>query len=73
MQCARWAVCLFVLIVQSGCSGAGHKEVFAIERTGTYHRSECPPVHMARTLLMSLQEARALHLKPCPVCKPDRP
>jgi hypothetical protein len=71
MHCARWAVCLFVFIVLSGCSGTGDKGVLAIERTGTYHRSECPPVHMARTLLMTLDEAKALHLKRCPVCKPD--
>jgi hypothetical protein len=71
MHCVRCAVCLFVFILLSGCSGTGYKEVLAIERTGTYHRSECPPVHMARTLLMSPDEAKALHLKPCPVCKPD--
>jgi hypothetical protein len=71
MHCSRWAVCLFVFIMLSGCSGTVHKEVFAIERTATYHRSKCPPVHMARTLLMTLDEAKALHLKPCPVCKPD--
>jgi len=67
----RWAVCLLILLALSGCSGAGQRSVFAIERTGVYHRGGCPPVHMARTIRVTKEEAKARHLKPCPVCRPD--
>jgi len=53
------------------CSGGNEKEVVAIEKTGTYHRPGCPLVNMAKTTLMTVAEARADHLKPCPECKPD--
>lgn len=55
----------------SGCSGGGDREVLAIEETKTYHRNTCPPVHMARTIPMTVSQADSLHYTPCPVCKPN--
>ena len=55
----------------SGCSAGSHGEVLAIEKTGTYHRPGCPLVNMAKTTPMSVAEAKAEKLKPCPGCKPD--
>ncbi len=60
------------LAAVSGCSHSGEREVLAIERTKTYHRSTCPPVHMAKTVLMTVSQADTLHLVPCPVCAPNR-
>ena len=62
---------LSLLLLFSACSRGNGKEVVAIEKTGTYHRAFCPPVNMAKTKLMTVAEAKAEHLKPCPVCKPD--
>ncbi|HUI65026.1 MAG TPA: hypothetical protein VL126_09305 [Bacteroidota bacterium] len=70
MRIAR-SLALLGLASLLGCSNVNSKEVFAIEKTGVYHRAECPPVHMAKAVPMSLEQARAEHLKPCPVCKPD--
>jgi len=64
-------VFLVMPIIFVGCSGEHAKMVVAIEKTGTYHRPECPLVKMAKTQLMTVAEARAEHLKPCPACKPD--
>jgi len=41
------------------------------EKTRTYHREECPPVHMAKGEEMTPAEARARNFRPCPTCKPD--
>jgi len=71
MRLLSRVACLFTIVVINGCSGTSRHEVFGIERTGTYHRGGCPPVHMAKTVMMTREEARARHLKPCPVCKPD--
>ena len=68
---AWWAICLLILVSLTGCSRSGRIEVFAIERTGTFHRGGCPPVSMARTLLCTREEAVGRHLKPCPACRPD--
>lgn len=54
------------------CGGVEGTEVIAIEKTKTYHRDGCPPVHMAKTLTMSLKEAKEEKLTPCPLCQPDR-
>jgi len=62
---------LLGLAILLGCSTVNSKEVFAIEKTGVYHRAECPPVHMAKAVAMSIEQAKTEHLKPCPVCKPD--
>jgi methylphosphotriester-DNA--protein-cysteine methyltransferase len=64
-------VVLFLPVVFVSCSGANSKEVVAVEKTGTYHRPECPLVKMARIKIMTVAEARAEHLKPCTACKPD--
>ncbi len=64
-------IVFFLFTALSGCASGGGKEVLAVEKTGTYHRPECPLVHMAKTKPMSVDRARAEHLKPCPGCKPD--
>jgi methylphosphotriester-DNA--protein-cysteine methyltransferase len=70
MPLARWFILLAIASL-SGCSSVNSNEVFAIKKTGVYHRSECPPVHMAKAVPMSVEQAKSEHLKPCPVCKPD--
>ena len=60
-----------MLLICAGCSGSPEREVVVIRKTGTYHRADCPPVHMAKTMVMAVSEARAAHFKPCTVCKPD--
>lgn len=70
MRLATWFI-LLALGSLLGCSSVKTNEVFAIKRTGVYHRIECPPVHMAKAVPMSVEEAKSEHLKPCPVCRPD--
>ncbi|HTP80252.1 MAG TPA: hypothetical protein VMM57_07605 [Bacteroidota bacterium] len=53
------------------CTVSPKKSVVAIDKTKTYHRENCPPVHMAKTTVMTAGEARRLNYKPCPICKPD--
>ncbi len=69
----RLLFCCSILVVLPGCSGEKKETVVVtvIEKTKTYHRKECAPVHMARTIDMSLSEAKTKKLKACPVCKPD--
>ena len=57
-------------VMMCGCQSSGPAEVLAIEKTRMYHRKTCPPVHMARTVSMTISQARALHYSPCPICKP---
>lgn len=72
MRCRILAVALsLVTATLSGCSGGGDREVLAIEETKTYHRDTCPPVHMAKTIPMTVRQADALQYTPCPVCKPN--
>lgn len=54
----------------SGNAGSG-REVVTIEKTKSYHTGACLRVCMARTRTMTIGEAKALGLKPCPGCKPD--
>ena len=56
----------------AGCSAQTGRYVVVIEKTQTYHRPDCRLVQMAKTTRMTLREAKAEHLKPCPLCKPDR-
>ena len=60
-----------MLIVFYGCGGAHVREVAVIEKTRTYHRDDCAPVHMARVEEMTVAEAKAKNFRPCPICKPD--
>ena len=53
------------------CSGGKKDNVVVIEKTRTYHREACPPVHMAKTQEMTLNQAKGQNLRPCTVCKPD--
>ncbi|MEW6511023.1 MAG: hypothetical protein AB1428_08710 [Bacteroidota bacterium] len=55
----------------SGCSRSSPRAVVAIERTHSYHRPTCPPVNMARTVMVTLEDAKAKKLTPCPLCHPD--
>ena len=55
-----------------GCAPRGVKYVYAIEKTRTFHRADCAPVHMANAIKMTLNEAVSEHLRPCPICRPDR-
>lgn len=66
-----WLILLGSITLLSGCTGRKEKEVIAIEKTKTYHREGCPPVNMAKTKFVTIAEAKAEHLKPCPTCKPD--
>jgi hypothetical protein len=59
-----------IVAVLLGCMAANHS-VTVIEKTRTYHRSDCARVKMAKTVLMPLDEAHELHLVPCPYCHPD--
>ena len=55
-----------------GCSAnLKPHEVLVIKKTNTYHREGCPPTNMAKTTIMTVEEAKAEKYKPCPVCKPD--
>lgn len=60
-----------LLAASSGCSRANTDEVFAVERTKTYHRAGCPPLRMARATLIAAHEARGRAFRPCLLCKPD--
>lgn len=60
-----------MLIVLHGCGRAHVREVAVIEKTRTYHREDCAPVHMAKAEEMTVAEAKAKNFKPCPICKPD--
>jgi methylphosphotriester-DNA--protein-cysteine methyltransferase len=62
---------LLLPVVFTSCSGANSKEFVAVEKTGTYHRPDCPLLKMAKTEMVTVAEAKAEHLKPCPACKPD--
>ncbi len=64
-------VVLFVLSALSGCSTAHDREVIAVGKTGSYHRPGCFLIQMAKGTPMTVAEARAEKLKPCPGCKPD--
>lgn len=64
-------VCVLLGVLFSACTSKSSKEVYAIEKTGTYHREVCPPVNMANAKEMTVAEAKAEHLQPCRVCKPD--
>lgn len=64
---------LFLVVTTiGGCTPGGVKYVYAIEKTRTYHRADCAPVHMANAIKMTLSEAASEHLRPCPVCRPDK-
>lgn len=54
-----------------GCGTTHGREVVAIPKTKTYHRAVCPPVHMARTLVVTVEEAHSMKLRPCLLCQPD--
>jgi methylphosphotriester-DNA--protein-cysteine methyltransferase len=60
-----------LMAASSGCSRTNTDEVFAVERTKTYHRAGCPPLRMARTTVMATREVRSRSFKPCQLCKPD--
>jgi hypothetical protein len=59
-----------LLLLLTGCAGPGTREVVAIPKTHSYHTSRCPKVVMARTVAMTIEEARSLHLSACPGCRP---
>ena len=61
---------LMVLTMMTGCRDHS-RDVVAIPKTHSYHTDKCPRVKMANTETMPIDEARALHLKACPGCKPD--
>jgi hypothetical protein len=54
-----------------GCSGPHGRDVIVIQKTRTYHRAVCPPVNMARTTVVTVEEAQAMELRSCPLCQPD--
>jgi len=54
-----------------GCTGENTKKVVVIENTNIYHRPDCRLVRMAKTETMTLAQAKADHLRPCPLCEPD--
>ena len=66
----KFLVLTFVVLGVSagGCSGNNRNDVIVIKKTGTYHRSQCPPVRMARTTVMTVAEAQQKKIKPCPAC-----
>jgi methylphosphotriester-DNA--protein-cysteine methyltransferase len=67
----RWALTaiLWFAFLQSDCAHRQTGEVFAIRRTMTYHRAECPPVHMAKVTVMTVEQAQLQHFRPCPNCQ----
>lgn len=68
----RWIAVAGFMAAWTGCStNIGNNKVVAIEKTETYHLEGCPPTHMAKTTIMTVDEARAKNLKPCPACKAD--
>jgi methylphosphotriester-DNA--protein-cysteine methyltransferase len=64
-------IVLVLVCLLAACSSKPRTEVVGIEKTGMYHRPGCPLTNMAKTKLMTLAVAKAEHLKPCPLCKPD--
>ena len=60
-----------VLFLQ-GCAGIHTQQVVAIAKTHTYHREFCAPVHMAKTIVIYLDDARKLGMRACTACKPDQ-
>jgi uncharacterized lipoprotein NlpE involved in copper resistance len=68
-------ICCYIaavtLMMVLGCNNRDHR-VVVIEKTKSYHISECPRVNMAHTQTMTIAEAQGLNYKPCKDCRPDR-
>ncbi len=64
-------ISLGFLLLFAGCASRDRTHVLEIERTWSYHTPQCTRVFMARTTEITREQARALHLHPCPYCKPD--
>jgi hypothetical protein len=71
-QIPRIRSILVTALLLQGCAGIHPRQVVAIARTNTYHREFCAPVHMAKTKVMSPEDARLLGMRACTVCKPDQ-
>ena len=54
-----------------GCSSKSQRQVVVVEKTKSYHTTNCPRVYMANVRYMTRDEAIATNYKPCPGCKPD--
>jgi hypothetical protein len=64
------AILVALTVLWTGCRDHS-RDVVVIDKTGSYHTEACPRVKMAYTEIMPIEEAHALHLKPCPKCRPD--
>ena len=67
---SAFGMLIALLSVSTGCRDH-HRDVVVIEKTGSYHTDKCPRVNMANTEIMPIDQAEALHMKPCPNCKPN--
>ena len=70
-------LCLIPLLLLSaamigGCAAHAESDVYAIKKTASFHREDCFPVHMAKTIKMTVAEAKREQLRPCPLCKPEQ-
>jgi uncharacterized lipoprotein YmbA len=61
---------VLALTLLAGCAAPRTRAVVAVLKTRSYHTAECPKVAMARTVRLSLEEARELRLNACPGCRP---
>ena len=62
---------LVIAAAGGGCAkNGGAHEVLAIPKTHSYHRETCSRVRMARTVPMTVDEARGAGYAPCPLCRP---
>jgi len=65
----RTALLLFMMLFVS-CGAREPETVVVIEKTKTFHRDNCARVRMANTTTVSVTDATAHGMKPCPHCKP---
>ncbi len=66
----RWLAILLTCLIFNACQSKPNDTVVVVDKTKIFHRSSCPRVSMANTRIMSIQDALALHFKPCPDCRP---
>lgn len=67
-----FACFIVALCLMCGCTRYPEKQVAVIAKTGSYHRSECAKVMMAKTQYLELTPDISRTYKPCPYCKPDK-
>lgn len=63
---------LLIVLLFASCGNTRDDQVVVVEKTKSYHRANCGKLHMAHSTTISVADAIAQHLRPCPYCKPDK-